>query len=181
MLAAKALEAGLERFGDARDFELRLKFAAGHGLAGPEGAPVPRVEDALRAVAGGLKSFAELEAAAGDGGLEREMKRQLAPAVRKLLDEIAPESIRLAGGRQVKVHYQAGQPPWIASRLQDFFGMRQTPGWRAGRFRWWCGCWRPINGRCRPLPTWRDSGSGCTRRSARSWRGVTPSMPGRKT
>jgi len=127
MLAAKALEAGVEHFGDGRDFESRLKFAVDHGLAGPRGAPVPSVEGALRALAGGRKSFAELEAAAGKGGLEREMKRQMAPAVRKLLDEIAPESIRLAAGRQVKVHYQAGQPPWIASRLQDFFGMSQTP------------------------------------------------------
>jgi ATP-dependent helicase HrpB len=25
------------------------------------------------------------------------------------------------------VHYEPGQPPWIASRLQDFFGMRETP------------------------------------------------------
>lgn len=27
----------------------------------------------------------------------------------------------------MKVHYEAGKPPWIASRLQDFFGMRETP------------------------------------------------------
>ena len=27
----------------------------------------------------------------------------------------------------MKVHYEAGQPPWVASRLQDFFGMRDTP------------------------------------------------------
>jgi ATP-dependent helicase HrpB len=38
--------------------------------------------------------------------------------------------VRLAGGRQVKVHYERGQAPWIESRLQDFFGMRETP--RAG-------------------------------------------------
>jgi ATP-dependent helicase HrpB len=33
----------------------------------------------------------------------------------------------LPGGRQVKVHYDAGKPPWIESRLQDFFGVRETP------------------------------------------------------
>ena len=49
------------------------------------------------------------------------------PAARRLLEEIAPERIRLPGGRQVRVHYERGQPPWIASRLQDFFGMRQSP------------------------------------------------------
>jgi ATP-dependent helicase HrpB len=28
---------------------------------------------------------------------------------------------------QTKVHYERGKPPWVASRLQDFFGMRETP------------------------------------------------------
>lgn len=27
----------------------------------------------------------------------------------------------------MKVHYDRGKPPWIESRLQDFFGMRETP------------------------------------------------------
>jgi ATP-dependent helicase HrpB len=43
------------------------------------------------------------------------------------LEAVAPSHIRLPGGRQVKVHYERAQPPWIASRLQDFFGMRQSP------------------------------------------------------
>jgi len=42
------------------------------------------------------------------------------------LNEIAPERLPLKA-RQVKVHYVSGQPPWIASRLQDFFGLRDTP------------------------------------------------------
>jgi ATP-dependent helicase HrpB len=25
------------------------------------------------------------------------------------------------------VHYETGKPPWIESRLQDFFGVRETP------------------------------------------------------
>jgi ATP-dependent helicase HrpB len=44
-----------------------------------------------------------------------------------LLNTVAPERIRLPGGRQTMVHYDRGKPPWIASRLQDFFGMRETP------------------------------------------------------
>ena len=43
------------------------------------------------------------------------------------LDEVAPARIRLAGGRETRVRYSAGQPPWVASRLQDFFGMKETP------------------------------------------------------
>ena len=126
LLAAKALEAGIGRFADAEamaHWEHRLQFASRHAQF-PE---MPRVEDALRDLSAGLKSFAELEAAARDGGLERALERRLTPATRRLLDEIAPERVRLPGGRQVRVHYEPDQPPWIASRLQDFFGMRQTP------------------------------------------------------
>ena len=43
------------------------------------------------------------------------------------LEQIAPGQLRLPGGRQVKVHYEPGKPPWIESRLQDFFGVRETP------------------------------------------------------
>lgn len=46
---------------------------------------------------------------------------------RRLLRERAPERIRLAGGREVKVHYERHKAPWVASRLQDFFGMEETP------------------------------------------------------
>jgi len=126
LLAAKAIEAGIGRFADAEEmaaWEHRLGFAAAHGSL----RDLPTVEDALRDLAAGLKSFAELEAAARDGGLLRALDRRMTPSARRLLEEVAPDRIRLPGGRQVKVHYEPGQPPWIASRLQDFFGMRQTP------------------------------------------------------
>ncbi len=45
----------------------------------------------------------------------------------KLLNEVAPTRVRLSSGRQAKIHYEAGKPPWVASRLQDFFGLRETP------------------------------------------------------
>jgi ATP-dependent helicase HrpB len=128
LLAAKAMEAGVARFADPEEIEAflaRVKFASQHGPLpplGPDG-----VERALCSLASGLKSFAELEAAARGGGLLKALERQLPPAARRLLDEIAPERIRLARGRQARVHYQTGQPPSVASRLQDFFGMRETP------------------------------------------------------
>jgi ATP-dependent helicase HrpB len=125
MLAAKALEASLARFADVEEldaFLARARFAALHG-----GSPAPDAEAALRSLARGLKSFAELEAAARDGGLVRVLERQMPASARRLLEEIAPERIVLPRGRAVKVHYEPGQPPWIASRLQDFFGMRATP------------------------------------------------------
>ena len=116
LLAQKALEAGVERFVDVEALEEyfgRVEFA---GFEPPD---VPRV---LRDLCSGLRSFADLKKAAADivSVLEQKM------ATRRL-NEIAPARIRLQNGRQAKVHYERGKQPWIASRLQDFFGMKETP------------------------------------------------------
>ncbi len=127
-LAHQAVEAGLERFADLAEiaaFQARVHFAAQHGAVAPLAAAA--IEAALGSLATGLKSFAELESATRGAGLLRAIERQMPPGTRRLLEEIAPASIRLPRGRQVPVHYEPGQTPWIASRLQDFFGMRQTP------------------------------------------------------
>jgi ATP-dependent helicase HrpB len=50
-----------------------------------------------------------------------------------LLARLAPERIKLASGRQARVNYERGRAPWLASRLQDFFGMRETPRVAGGR------------------------------------------------
>jgi ATP-dependent helicase HrpB len=126
MLAQKAVEAGIARFAEVEEidsFLARVNFAAQHGWSvalAPDA-----IEIALRSLAAGLKSFSELENASRNGGLLRALELQI-PS-RRLLDEIAPERILLPKGRQVRVHYEPNQPPWIASRLQDFFGMRETP------------------------------------------------------
>ena len=125
LLAAKAMEAGPGRFAGQEEldaFQARAAFAAAHGnftAPGPDD-----LLAALEELATGLRSFAELEAAARAGRFLLVLERRL-PAGR--LEEIAPSRIRLPGGRQVKVHYEPGQPPWIESRLQDFFGMKETP------------------------------------------------------
>ena len=59
----------------------------------------------------------------------------LPAAVARLLREEVPERIRLAGGRVVPVNYEAGKPPWIESRLQDFFGTPTGPSICKGRVR----------------------------------------------
>ena len=128
LLAQKAVEAGIARFASVDEvdaFLARVGFASQHGAVpalGPEA-----IDGALRHIARGLKSFAD----AGGGGARwrsAPRARTATPAAaRRLLDEIAPERIKLQRGRQVRVHYEAHQPPWIASRLQDFFGMQETP------------------------------------------------------
>jgi ATP-dependent helicase HrpB len=116
LLAQKALEAGIDRFVDrdaVDEFLARVEFA---------GFEAPDLTKALRDLCVGLRSFSELKSAATD--LVPMLERK---AAARRLDEIAPARIRLANGRQTKVHYEPGKPPWIASRLQDFFGMRETP------------------------------------------------------
>jgi ATP-dependent helicase HrpB len=125
-LARKALDAGLGRFADLDELAVlraRVEFAARHSEV--TAVDDAAVEAALGELATGLRSFAELEAVSRTG-LVRVVERRMGVA-RRTVDEVAPETLRLRGGRQVKVHYEAGQTPWIASRLQDFFGMRETP------------------------------------------------------
>ena len=38
-----------------------------------------------------------------------------------------PSEIALPGGRKVRVNYALGRAPWIESRMQDFFGLKQGP------------------------------------------------------
>jgi len=126
LLAERALEAGVERFVDREEldqFLARIAFAADY-------AAIPKIDvaAAFRQMCSGLKSFSELKAAAQSLIPMLEQK-----AHSRLLNEIAPSRIRLPGGRQTTVHYDAGKPPWIASRLQDFFGMRETPRIASGK------------------------------------------------
>jgi ATP-dependent helicase HrpB len=116
LLAQKALEAGIDRFVDKEAVDEFLARVAFSGFEAPD------LAQALRDLCVGLRSFTELKSAATD--LVPLLERKVAA---RRLDEIAPERIRLPNGRQTKVHYEPGKPPWIASRLQDFFGMRETP------------------------------------------------------
>jgi ATP-dependent helicase HrpB len=128
MLARKAVEAGPGRFADPEEVEAlraRVNFAAKHSAVPP--LDDAAIEAALRALAAGMRGFAELAAVTREGGLVRALEHGMGGQARRLLGEVAPAKLRLARGREVKVHYEPDQAPWIASRLQDFFGMRETP------------------------------------------------------
>lgn len=58
---------------------------------------------------------------------------QLTPGQQQALDRLTPLHVELAQRRRVKVNYESGKPPWIASRLQDFFGMKQGPAVLGGK------------------------------------------------
>ena len=134
LLAAKAVEAGVARFTEPDELDAwlaRVAFAAGHAGFHPLGPEDARA--ALESLCAGLRGFAELRAACARGGLIRALEARLPPGAPRRVEELAPARIRLPGGRSAPVRYAPGQPPWIASRLQDFFGMRETPRVAGGK------------------------------------------------
>ena len=91
----------------------------------------PEPDDAGLAtvLARGRRSLAEVR----EADPAAELLGALSPESARLLARELPERLTLPGGRSVPVHYVSGQPPWIASRLQDFFGMREGPALARGR------------------------------------------------
>jgi len=86
------------------------------------------VRAALVAMCEGATTLGEVRA----GSLVHSLRATLGASAGKL-ERLAPERVTLAAGRSVKVNYEPGKPPWIASRLQDFFGMKRTPAVGDGR------------------------------------------------
>lgn len=121
LLFERAMEAGPARFADPDELEeilARVQFASAHAEL-----PQPDVAAALESLCAGLRSFREL----AEAGLLKALERQLPPAASRALNEVAPVSLQLPSGRRARIRYTRDQPPWAASRLQDFFGMKETP------------------------------------------------------
>ena len=123
LLAARVIEVGIDRFLDREEldrFLARVEFAAEHSS-------IRRIAEAdvLGAIVElcyGLRSFADV--AKNSAGLILALESRADGA---LLERVAPARLRLASGRVTRVNYERGKPPWVASRLQDFFGMSETP------------------------------------------------------
>ncbi|MFL5322176.1 MAG: ATP-dependent helicase HrpB [Myxococcaceae bacterium] len=133
LLAEKALAAGIEKFADKEavdGFAVRVELL---GKAFPE-AKFPAIDSAylqgvLTQLAQTARSFSELR----EAGLGHALSAQLDSTQQRLLAREVPDKLTLPGGRTVKIHYEAGKPPWIESRLQDFFGQTSTPKVCGGR------------------------------------------------
>lgn len=123
LLSAKVVEAGIERFADPEElteFLARVAFAAEHSRI--KELSSEDVQSALEALCFGLRSFADVKAAA-----ERLIPALEAKVDSRLLEDVAPSKLKLPSGRTTRVRYERGKPPWVASRLQDFFGMTESP------------------------------------------------------
>ncbi|MFN3323932.1 MAG: ATP-dependent helicase HrpB [Bryobacteraceae bacterium] len=126
LLARKALEAGLARFIDPdrlAAWTARVNFAAEH-LGWPAFSE-DDLREALCALCYGQRSFADLRKVTESGAFFEFLESRLPD--HRAFEEVAPERLRLPSGRNAKVNYEANQPPWVASRLQDFFGLKETP------------------------------------------------------
>jgi ATP-dependent helicase HrpB len=127
LLATAALQAGAAAFAEQEALTAwQCRIEALRGAFPEAGFPVADeafLEARLAALCEGLRSFSEVK----EAGLLDALQASLSAQQARLLHTEAPDRITLPGGRSVQVHYEVGRPPWIESRLQDFFGLLKGP------------------------------------------------------
>jgi ATP-dependent helicase HrpB len=87
------------------------------------------IRDLLPALAAGRKSFAELRRAPLLDVLQGALSYPQLDALRRE----APERLAVPSGSQITVVYEPGKPPVLAARIQEMFGLAETPRVAAGR------------------------------------------------
>ncbi len=131
MLVDKAIDLGLESWRAQPEVDrllARVDFAVAHG------SPLDKSEALLRSaldrMAEDLVSISELREGQKNGALLSLLQAMASP---KILDEVAPASISLPTGRRARIDYTPGKLPSVASRLQDFIGLKESPSVARGR------------------------------------------------
>jgi ATP-dependent helicase HrpB len=61
------------------------------------------------------------------------LKDWLSGAQRALVERLTPERVTLPSGRAVRLEYTPGQPPALAAKIQDLYGLDETPRIARGR------------------------------------------------
>jgi ATP-dependent RNA helicase HrpB len=94
----------------------------------------PRIDDdfwcgLLPELCAGCRSFAELRRLP----LADHARGRLTVAQRRALERDAPERIRVPSGSEIRLDYRPGQPPALAVRMQELFGLAETPRVAGGR------------------------------------------------
>ena len=69
----------------------------------------------------------------GRGPLLALLKARLTYAQNKALDEQVPEALAVPSGNRIKLEYRPDAPPILAVRLQELFGLAETPRIAGGR------------------------------------------------
>lgn len=109
---------------DAKNYLARVEFLreALPELSFPEFAQNPWKE-LLPTWCCGLSSVAELKSTSVLHAVQARLTAEQLAAV----EREAPDRIALPNGRSVKLQYERGKPPVLAARIQELFGMAQTP------------------------------------------------------
>jgi ATP-dependent helicase HrpB len=127
--AAKDLRRVLPDNDSFAELYARLQWVA---TALPDmGFPVPELLTLLPELCRGRRSFADLRKAPWHDHLTR----NLSWSQRKQLDELAPPTYKLQNGRSARLQYSATGPPVLAVRMQQMFGVRETPTVGGGRVK----------------------------------------------
>jgi ATP-dependent helicase HrpB len=87
------------------------------------------LRDLLSTVVHGCRSFADLRNAPWLGA----MQGRLTYAQRQDVEREAPERVAVPSGSRIALRYEEGRPPVLAVRIQEVFGLRETPRIAAGR------------------------------------------------
>ena len=130
-LANAALQKGPASFCDADallELQRRAAFVAQHrdGFPTFDDEMIARVVNELCSE---LVALSELR----DADVISNLMNYLTSQQRTTLDRDAPTHVTLPGGRRAEIQYEPGKPPFIESRLQDFFGMKAGPALVDGR------------------------------------------------
>jgi ATP-dependent helicase HrpB len=112
----------------ARQLQARVAFAARQDPAGgwpdlSDAALGDTLEAWLGPVAAGLRSLAEVRSL----DLAQVIESRLGWPNRQRLDQLAPETIRVPSGSAKRLDYAAGDAPVLAVKLQEMFGLADTP------------------------------------------------------
>lgn len=87
----------------------------------------------LGAMCAGLTSFDELVRRPAVG-LAESVRDILGFKISRRLDELLPERLEVPSGSQIKVEYTSdGRPPILAVKIQELFGLKETPRVAGGR------------------------------------------------
>src|SRR5690606_33193355 len=79
----------------------------------------------------GRRSFQELR----EGPWLELLQGRLTPAQLQAVEREAPERLQVPSGSRLALHYEPGRPPVLAVRIQEVFGLRDTPRLAGGRVR----------------------------------------------
>jgi ATP-dependent helicase HrpB len=102
----------------------KLRLLVSKGLLPNELLPTDAfLQDALQRLCAERVDLAGLD----DVALADAIAASLGCEAAQALARWSPDWCQLIAGRRVKIHYEPSCSPWIASRLQDFFGMDATP------------------------------------------------------